>query len=164
MPSSSSRRFEPRWQPQYPYLVDTSISPYVAAALKALKWDVRTVAECLAGGDVRKPVPDQDIIPICKRHGFTWITADEAAQVDHADAIWRNGIHVLWIHRPGGVMLRNYQLAVVSAAVGAFDCRLDDPPPMGLWCEHREALSDRLEQLTRVPYGNGRQWRIGRAK
>lgn len=124
-----------------------------------MEWDVRTVAEHFCQGDHTQRVPDQRIIPECNRRQFIWVTAGEESQKDHAEAIWRHRIHVLWIHRPGGIMKRDYQLGAVATAIGAFDCRLDMAPLTGLWCELRDLLTDRLAMLGRVH--NGRTWRIG---
>lgn len=146
-PSPGNSAFAPLFSPQHSYVVDSSIGRRITQALKQTGWDVRTVAE-LFGVSENTRIADPDVIRRAAEDGLAWVTADELSRIVHAEAITRHRISVLWLHRPHGRMRRFYMLAVASAALGHFDCRLTNSGDRTVLCEARTPLKDTLEDAS----------------
>lgn len=112
------------WEPRRSYLLDPSLNPELASALRVGLWDILAVHE-LFGVDVRTRILDEDIIPRCREEGRIWVTADEAARRRHTDHLGAHDIHVLWVKRKDGKMGTPYQLALLSQAILRLDQLLE---------------------------------------
>jgi PIN like domain len=108
------------WTPRQRYLLDNSLNPYLAAALRLAGWDVVSVNEWFAA-DPRQSVVDEDIIRRCGQEGRASITADDAARGQHEVALKWHLVSVLWVSRPKGGMSTTYQHALLTSALLRFD-------------------------------------------
>lgn len=92
-------------------LIDESLSPNVAKALKLVGYESITVPEIFSG---RRGVTDPDIISWCTANNAVWIHADDRARKEHGKQIIASGIASLWVYRPGGIMSAMEQLRLLS--------------------------------------------------
>ncbi len=92
------------------FLLDESLSPSVAAALRLVGHNVVTVRDALAGLGVLDP----DIIAWCQNNDATWIHADDQARKAHRALLQTSGIRTLWLYRRGGRMTSKEQLRILS--------------------------------------------------
>lgn len=111
------------WQPTQQYLLDESLNPALAEALRIAGWPIQNVFE-LFGVQPPTRILDEQIIPRCREENRIWITADDAARKRHARQLGDHDIRVLWVKRPGGRMGTPYQLAHLSQSLLKFDMHL----------------------------------------
>ena len=111
------------WQPRQPYLLDESLNPALAQALRIGGWDIENVFEVF-GVEPPTRILDEQIIPRCRADGRIWVTADDAARRRHAVQLGAHDIHVLWVRRPRGRMGTPFQLAHLSQALLKLDMLL----------------------------------------
>ena len=107
------------------FLIDESLSPNVAQALKLVGYDAVTVSEAFTG---RAGVLDPDIIDWCKDHEVVWIHADDKARKEHGKQIITSGIAFLWVYRPGGIMSASEELRLLSYVLPDLIDRLELQP------------------------------------
>lgn len=113
--------FGPRFKPRHRYVLDNSISPRLASALRKARWDIVSVAE-LFRVEPNESVADEEIIPLCAQENRAWVTLDKRARWQHAAALKRNLVSTLWIRQPrNGGMSAAYQLAVLARSLALFD-------------------------------------------
>src|ERR1700682_816018 len=100
-PSAGSESSAPisKWQPRHKYVLDNSLNPKLAEALRLAGWDALNVNE-LFGVQPTHSIPDEVIIPRCAAEGRSWITADESARRQHELALKESMVSVLWVKRP----------------------------------------------------------------
>ena len=106
-------------------LIDESLSPNVASALKLVEYNAITVREAFSD---RPGVADPEIIEWCKIHNAVWIHADDRARKKHKKQIIATGIAFLWVYRPKGVMSAKEQLRILSYVLPDFIDRLGKYP------------------------------------
>lgn len=107
------------------FLIDESLSPNVAQALKLVRYDSMTVTETFTD---KARVLDPDIIDWCKDHDAVWVHADDKARKEHGKQIITSGIAFLWIYRPGGIMSAREELRLLSYVLPDFIDRLGAQP------------------------------------
>ena len=107
------------------FLLDESLSPNVARALKLVGYDSVTVSEAFSN---RVGVVDPEIIDWCKDHDAVWVHADDKARKEHGKHIIASGVAFLWIYRPKGKMSISDQLRLLSYVLPDFMDRLDNQP------------------------------------
>ena len=135
-----------KWQPQHKYVLDNSLNPKLAEALRLAGWNVLSVNE-LFGVQPTESIPDEDIIPRCAAEGRSWITADESARRQHELALKEKLVSVLWVKRPKSGMSTAYQFAVVVTALRRFDIELSRNPGHAIHCGVGSTLAASLERL-----------------
>ena len=106
-------------------LIDESLSPNVAQALKLVGYDSMTVPEAFPG---KVGVLDPDIIDWCKDHDAVWVHADDKARKEHGKQIVTSGIAFLWVYRPGGIMSASEELRLLSYVLPDFTDKLKVQP------------------------------------
>jgi hypothetical protein len=106
-------------------LVDESLSPNVAKALKLVEYNATTVREAFGG---RSGVSDPEIIGWCKIHNAVWIHADDRARKEHKKQVVATGIAFLWVYRPKGVMPAKEQLRILSYVLPDFIDKCEKNP------------------------------------
>jgi hypothetical protein len=111
------------WQPTQRYLLDESLNPVLALALRIGGWDIVNVFEFF-GVEPPTRILDQQIIPLCREEDRIWVTSDDAARQCHARQLGAHDIRVLWVKRPGGRMGTPYQLAHLSQSLLKLDMLL----------------------------------------
>lgn len=111
------------WKPREHYLLDPSLNPQLAPALRLADWDILSVFE-LFNAKPTEQILDEQIIPRCREVGRIWVTADEAARRRHIQALDAHDIYVLWIRRQKGGMGSAFQLAHLSASILKLDVLL----------------------------------------
>ena len=103
-------------------LIDESLSPNVAKALKLVGYESVTVPEIFEG---EVGVTDPDIINWCKKSNAVWIHADDRARKEHGKQIIASGIAFLWVYRPRGIMSAMDQLRILSYILPVFIDKLE---------------------------------------
>ncbi len=92
------------------FLLDESLSPPVAAALKLVGYNFTTVEEVFEG----KGAQDPEVIAWCQDNQAVWVHADDQARRQHRRQLQIGGIRTLWLKRPGGRMTGKEQLRILS--------------------------------------------------
>ena len=102
--------------PDIRLLLDESLTPRVAGALRLVGYDVQDVRTVFDPGGTRRAesVKDPEIIEWCRSVGAVWIHADDRARKEHRALLLRSGIRTLWIQRPGGRMAAREQLRILA--------------------------------------------------
>lgn len=93
------------------FLMDESLTPNVAKALRLVEYDAVTIREAFQG---RSRVLDPEIIEWCKNYGAVWIYADDRARKQHKKQMLAAGIRSLWIYRPKGGMSSKEELRILA--------------------------------------------------
>ena len=91
-------------------LLDESLAPSVAAALRLVGYDFRDVISVFGA----KGIQDPEIIAWCGDNGAVWIHADDRARRQHSDLLQTSGVRTIWVRRPGGRMERREQLRILA--------------------------------------------------
>lgn len=107
---------------QLQFLMDESLSPNVARALKLVGYDVVIVPEAFPS---RVRVVDPDIINWCRDHNAIWVHADDKARKEHGKQIIASRIAFLWVYRPGGIMSAREELRLLSYVLPDFIDKLE---------------------------------------
>ena len=90
-------------------LIDESLSDRaVAQALCLVDYNAQAVRDVLSPG-----VDDPSLIRWLGLQAGVWVTADDKAKKQHADAMNKAGIHVLWIRRPKSGLSKKGQLLLL---------------------------------------------------
>jgi hypothetical protein len=121
------RGFGPLWKPRQRYLLDHSLNPNLAQALRLADWDVLSVTE-LFGVSSQDSIDDSEIIRRCAREGRIWVSVDVAARRQHAFLLQFLGVSVLWVSRPKEGMSTAYQHALLTAALLRADPEFTSQP------------------------------------
>ena len=102
--------------PEPGFLLDESLAPRVAEALRAVGYDIQDVARVPDPDGTRRSagITDPEIIEWCRTTGRVWIHADDRAKKQHAAHLLRSGTRTLWIQRPGGKMTAREQLRILA--------------------------------------------------
>lgn len=95
------------------FLLDESLAPVVAQALRMVGHNILGVAEAFEG----KGVKDPEIIEWCRTNGAIWIHADDRARREHQKQIQTSGVRTIWVYRPGGRMTAQEQLRILAFAI-----------------------------------------------
>jgi hypothetical protein len=106
------------------FLLDSSLSRYVAIALRQVGYDVQAIDEAFGRHD---GVLDPEVITWVQQNQATWIHADNRSKTMHRIQIITSEIRVLWVIRPGGIMSAPLQLAVLSHALFELRARYQGP-------------------------------------
>lgn len=93
------------------FLLDESLSPNVAKALRLVGYNFTTVFEVFEG---RFGVPDPKIIDWARNNNAIWVHADDQARKKHRAQILLANIRTLWVYRPRGEMSSKEQLRILS--------------------------------------------------
>lgn len=103
-------------QPDLGFLLDESLAPRVAEALRAVGYDIEDVATVFDPDGTGRSVgiTDQEIIEWCRKNDRVWIHADDRARKEHAALLLTSGIRTLWLFRPGGRMAAREQLRILA--------------------------------------------------
>ena len=107
------------------FLLDESLSPNVAKALKLVEYSIVTVAEAFGG---RRGVLDPEIIEWCGDHDAIWIYADERARKQHKKSMLAARIRSLWVYRPRGAMSSKDELRILSYVLPDFIDKCEKKP------------------------------------
>lgn len=101
------------------FLLDESLAPRVAEALRLVGYDIEDVATVFDPDGARRSegIKDPEIIEWCRTTGRVWIHADDRARKEHAALLLRSGIRTLWIQRSGGKMTGREQLRILAFAL-----------------------------------------------
>ena len=91
-------------------LLDESLSPAVAQALRLVDYNITTAGAVFS----REGVLDPDIIAWCRDHRAVWVHADDRARNEHRALLQTSGIRTLWVRRQRGGMGRSEQLRILS--------------------------------------------------
>lgn len=110
---------------QQRFLMDESLSPYVARALKLVDYDVLTVSGAFPA-TIR--VVDPNIINWCRDRNAIWVHADDRARKEHGMQIITTKIAFLWVYRPGGVMSAKDELRLLSYVLPDLIDKLEHHP------------------------------------
>ena len=102
--------------PEPGFLLDESLAPRVAEALRAVGYDIQDVARVFDpdGTGRSAGITDPEIIEWCRTTGRVWLHADDRAKKQHAAHLLRSGTRTLWIQRPGGKMTAREQLRILA--------------------------------------------------
>ena len=92
------------------FLLDESLVPSVAEALKLVGYNIDSVQAVFA----RQGVTDPEIIEWCRVNGAVWIHADDRARRQHRKLLQTSGIRTVWVYRTRGAMSAKEQLRVLS--------------------------------------------------
>ena len=106
-------------------LLDESLSPNVAAALRLVGYNIVTVPDAFAG---KHGVLDPEIIEWCKHNDAVWIYADDRARKQHKKLMLTARIRSLWINRPKGGMSSRDQLRLLSYVLPDLLHRYEESP------------------------------------
>lgn len=112
-----------RWRPRHKYILDNSLNPRLAEALRLAGWDINSVNEEFSA-DPRDSIEDDTIIERCAATGRAWITRDSEARREHALALSHHQTSVLWVNAPKGGTSTAYDHAILVAALLQFDQEL----------------------------------------
>ena len=96
--------------PEYLFLLDESLLPAVAKALRLVGHNIRNVAEALGG----KGVKDPEIIEWCGQNNAIWVHADHRARKEHKHLLQTSGICTICIYRKRGKMTGKEQLRILA--------------------------------------------------
>lgn len=98
------------------FLLDESLAPRVAQALRLVGYDIEDVATVFDPDGTRRSegIKDPEIIEWCQTTGRVWIHADDRARKEHGALMLRSGIRTLWIRRTGGRMRAREQLRILA--------------------------------------------------
>lgn len=91
------------------FLLDESLTPAVAEALRLVGYDFRTIADELGKGTL-----DPDVIAWCRGNGAIWVHADKAARRKHRAILETSGIRTLWVRQPRGGISIKEQLRILT--------------------------------------------------
>ena len=91
-------------------MLDESLSPNVAKALRLVGYNFTTVSEAFK----HSGVPDPEIIKWTKASNAIWVHADDRAKKKHRAQILSAGIRTLWVYRPKWGMSSKEQLRILS--------------------------------------------------
>lgn len=98
------------------FLLDESLTPAVADALRLVGYDIEDVVTVLDPARTRgsDSIKDPEIIAWCQESEAVWIHADDRARKEHGALVVRSGIRTLWVFRPGGRMTAREQLRILA--------------------------------------------------
>ena len=98
------------------FLLDESLTPAVADALRLVGYDIQDVVTVLDPDRTRgsESIKDPKIIDWCQESGAVWIHADDRAKKEHGALMLRSGIRTLWVIRPSGRMTGREQLRILA--------------------------------------------------
>lgn len=92
------------------FLLDESLSPTVANALKLVGYNFVTVRDAFS----TRGVLDPDIIGWCQGNAATWVHADDQARKAYRALLQTSGIRTVWLYREKGRMSSKEQLRILS--------------------------------------------------
>ena len=92
------------------FLLDESLAPAVAQALRLVGYDVVYVPSALS----KEGAKDPEIIEWCEKQSAIWIHADDRARKHHKTLLQTSGIRTVWVYRRRGIMSGKEQLRIVS--------------------------------------------------
>ena len=95
------------------YLLDESLVPRVAEALRLVGYNIVDVATAFGN----KGVLDPEIIEWCRESDAVWIHADDRARRQHQIRLQTSGIRTVWLQRHGGAMSAREQLRILAFVV-----------------------------------------------
>ena len=107
------------------YLLDESLVPVVAEALRLVGHEFHSVQEVFEG---RQGVKDPEIIDWCRTNDAVWVHDDPASRRMHQREIQQSGIRTLLIPRPKGGLDMKHQLRVISGVLPELEARLRQEP------------------------------------
>ncbi len=110
--------------PNRRFLLDESLAPSVAQALKLVGYDFVGIEAVPSG----KGAQDPEIIDWCRANGAVWVHADDRAKRQHKVQLQTSGIRTLRIHRPQGRMTAKEQLRILAFVLPLFLERITESP------------------------------------
>ena len=106
------------WRPdETRFLLDESLAPAVATALRAVGYRMDTVNQAILGP---RPISDPQIIAWADQNNAAWIHADDSARKQHRQLLLTHRVSTVWVRRPKGGMGAAQQLLVLSYALPRF--------------------------------------------
>ena len=133
-----SEQSEPR------FLLDESLAPVVAQALKLVGYDILDVPTALG----QKGVKDPEIIEWCRQNGAIWVHADDRARKQHKALLLTSGIGTIWIYRKRGAMTGKEQHRILAFILPLLIQKLDESPKVR---HYRVSASTPLAKPTLKP-------------
>ena len=109
------------------FLVDESVSPNVAKALRKVGYRTRLVREIADFAGVIG-VKDEQLIPWMGINGAVWVHADNKARRRHRKLLIAHNVRTLWLHRPNGQLSSRQQLKALSYVMERFINQLIEDP------------------------------------
>lgn len=113
-----SEQNEPR------FLLDESLAPVVAQALKLVGYDGLDVPTAVG----QKGAKDPEIIDWCRQNEAVWVHADDRAKKQHKALLQTSGIRTVWIYRKRGAMSGKEQLRILTFILPLLIQRLRQSP------------------------------------
>lgn len=143
-------QFGPRWITQRRFLIDHSLGRLISDILRRTGWHTVYVADAFLVDD-ETSIGDDDIIERCAQSGLAWVTADEEARFEHAPALRKHLIDVLFVRRPPkkGMNMR-YMTALIAPAIGHFEARTLSEPNYALHCRIGPSVPDQIKEIERI--------------
>ena len=122
------------YEPHNPYfLLDESLAPIVAEALRLVGHNIRSVEETFG----QKGIGDPEIIEWCRANDAIWIHADDSARREHQKQIQTSGIRTIWVRRRQGRLSVQEQLRILAFAIPKMIEALEKQPRV----RHYEAFA-----------------------
>ena len=96
--------------PNLRFLLDESLIPIVAQALRLVGYDFVDIWAIPSGRGTQDP----EIIDWCRENSAVWVHADDRAKKQHRVRLQTSRIQTLRIHRPHGGMTAKEQLRILA--------------------------------------------------
>lgn len=128
------------------FLLDNSLNPAIASALRLVDYDIRSVNEVF-GAQPQDSVPDEEIIAWCAANGTTWITADIAARIQHEAQLKAECVSVVWIRQPKAGLSTKQQHKAIVRYLDKVEAALAEAPD---WAFHWKVGSHEKATIEQV--------------